>query len=221
MEVIRAPAQKAGTPEVQLPLKFPIVLTALRVQAVKPMTAVGSKSMTAIQSANASILHPEGTASSFASPNSLISSTSIAGSGATISATISPIAISSTPAEDTSSTGSLASSPSNNSQSTAALIHSHANLKPLIALIVLLPIAFFAAFAVRYWARRKQAHDEFGRIESYTETGSVDKNVTPTLTHPKSPEAFGNRMVASRVSGLSNNSGERDRQNIKANSHSR
>lgn len=86
-QVVRAPVwEEEGTSGMRQLLETPIALASQTVQVAKPMIAVCGKMTGATQSANTSIFHPEGTASPFASSNTIISSTSIEGSEAIASA---------------------------------------------------------------------------------------------------------------------------------------
>lgn len=90
----------------------------------------------------------------------------------------------------------------------AAIGHPRQNMKPLIALIALVPILVLSLFAIRYWVRRRRARAgeraDFQKIESFMEGGSGDRNVTSASTHPKASET----LTATQVRVSSNNSGE-------------
>lgn len=94
----------------------------------------------------------------------------------------------------------------------AAIGHPRQNMKPLIALIALVPILVLSLFAIRYWIRRRRARAgeraDFQKIETFMEGGSGDRNVTSASTHPKASETFRNQVTATQVRASSNNSGE-------------
>lgn len=98
----------------------------------------------------------------------------------------------------------------------ASLAHPHQNMKPLFALIVLVPIAALSFLVVCYWLRRGRGREQINlqRTEALNtqilteDKDAIDENLN--LSHPEALDAFGSRAITIQSLEFNlNNAGER------------
>lgn len=93
-----------------------------------------------------------------------------------------------------------------------ALPHSRQDIKPLLALIALVPITILAIFVIRYRTKRRREQATLKRVEAFPEPMSRNRNTIdekPNSDHPKKLEAYGNQAVIIQTLDVnSNNAGE-------------
>lgn len=98
----------------------------------------------------------------------------------------------------------------------ASLAHPHQNMKPLFALIVLMPIAALSFLVVCYWPRRGRWREQINlqRTEAFNtqilteDKDDIDENLN--LSHPEALDAFGSRAITIQSLEFNlNNAGER------------